>query len=128
MPHLELIKGEKNGKRAIVGIRDCPVFTSKIQSRVIVIDDVMSEADTKLEVSGLEQWGMASLSLMVLVDRQQGGRETLARGSKFRSVQAAMTVTQVMNFLLGMQKITRAERDAVLAYPTLLDDFKRGLA
>jgi len=70
---LHLIKQESDGKRKIAGIRE----TDYVQgASVVLYDDLITQADTKLEaIDVLKNAGLAAAAVMLVVDRQQGGKE-----------------------------------------------------
>jgi uridine monophosphate synthetase len=61
--------------------------------RVVVIDDIITDGASKFEAIGpLEEAGLVVRDLVILVDREQGGRELLAaRGYTLHSV---LTISQ----------------------------------
>lgn len=82
---------------------------------VLFFDDVISEGTSKLEaIRPLEQLGARIEHILVVVDRQQGGRENLAKlGYK---VHALAEVTQLAGRLLRESKISKEHADAVINY------------
>jgi orotate phosphoribosyltransferase len=82
---------------------------------VLFFDDVISEGTSKLEaIRPLEQLGARIEHILVVVDRQQGGRENLAKlGYK---VNALTEVTQLAGRLLQESKISKEHADAVINY------------
>jgi uridine monophosphate synthetase len=65
---------------------------------VVVIDDIVTDGASKLEaVQPLEEAGLVVEDLVILIDREQGGRERLAeRGYALRSV---LTISQCLAHL-----------------------------
>jgi uridine monophosphate synthetase len=61
--------------------------------RVVVIDDIITDGASKLEaIAPLEEAGLVVKDLIILIDREQGGRELLAaRGYTLHSV---LTISQ----------------------------------
>ncbi len=61
--------------------------------RVVVIDDIITDGASKFEAIGpLEEAGLVVRDLVILIDREQGGRELLAaRGYTLHSV---LTISQ----------------------------------
>jgi uridine monophosphate synthetase len=83
--------------------------------RVLFFDDVVSEGLSKLEgIKPLEQLGAKVENIMVVVDREQGGRENLEKAG-YR-VHALARISEIVKFLLGNREITREEAEAVLDY------------
>lgn len=81
----------------------------------LFFDDVISEGTSKLEaIRPLEQLGARIEHILVVVDRQQGGKENLAKlGYK---VHALAEVTQLAGRLLQESRITKEQADAVTNY------------
>ena len=65
----------------------------KAGERVVLIDDIITDGASKLEaIAPLEEAGLVVKDLVILVDREQGGRELLAaRGYTLHSV---LTISQ----------------------------------
>lgn len=84
-------------------------------STVLVIDDLITQADSKIEcIRALEQGGLHVKDVLVLVDREQGGREQLAKlGYTLHSV---FTLTELLEFYVTEGKISPEKRDEVLTY------------
>ena len=61
--------------------------------RVVVIDDIITDGASKFEaIEPLEEAGLVVRDLVILIDREQGGRELLAaRGYTLHSV---LTISQ----------------------------------
>jgi uridine monophosphate synthetase len=61
--------------------------------RVVVIDDIVTDGASKFEAVGpLEEAGLVVRDLVILIDREQGGRELLAaRGYTLHSI---LTISQ----------------------------------
>ncbi|HYB71489.1 MAG TPA: orotate phosphoribosyltransferase [Candidatus Bathyarchaeia archaeon] len=61
--------------------------------RVVLIDDIITDGASKLEaIAPLEEAGLVVKDLVVLVDREQGGRELLAR--RGYALHAVLTISQ----------------------------------
>ena len=78
----------------------------------VVVDDLITSGDSLLQgISSLEEAGLQVAEAVVLIDRQQGGRETLAaQGYKLHS---AMTLSKLLDILEEKGRITAAQRDEV---------------
>lgn len=129
--HLQLVKSPEGGRRRISG------FASPVHPRffvgdhVLLLDDVMSEADTKLEALALFEGEPIDLTLFVLLDRGQGGMEVLRRNlSRPCSVFPALTLGQFVAYSLQHGHLSTDMADACLAYPKQLAAFKaeRGIS
>lgn len=83
--------------------------------RVVVLDDIATRGDAKLEAMGpLASAGLRVEDVVVLVDREQGARALLAeRGVRLH---AAVTLRELVRALEGLGKIDVSERDRVLRF------------
>jgi uridine monophosphate synthetase len=85
-----------------------------VGKRVMLIDDLVTQADSKLEaIQVLEHQGMIVRDIIVLIDRQQGGTEQLA--SKGYTLHAACTLSQMLSFYLRTRKITNDQYNDIRA-------------
>ena len=83
--------------------------------RILFFDDVVSEGLSKLEgIKPLEQLGAKVENIMVVVDREQGGRENLENAG-YR-VHALAKISELVNSLLQCEHISKKQADAVLNY------------
>jgi orotate phosphoribosyltransferase len=82
---------------------------------ILFFDDVVSEGLSKLEgIKVLEMLGSRVKNLMVVVDREEGGKENLEKlGYK---VHALAKVSELVNFLFQSEHISQEQRDAVMNY------------
>jgi orotate phosphoribosyltransferase len=82
---------------------------------ILFFDDVVSEGSSKLEgIKPLEELGAHVKHLMVVVDREQGGKETLEKlGYKVHSL---AKISEIVDALRKSKKISREQADAVLDY------------
>jgi orotate phosphoribosyltransferase len=83
--------------------------------RILFFDDVVSEGLSKLEgIKALEQLGAQVENIVVVIDRQQGGKENLERlGYK---VHALARVSDLVKNLYQKSEISKEQLAAVLAY------------
>ena len=82
---------------------------------VLFFDDVVSEGLSKLEaIKPLEELGAHVKHLLVVVDREQGGREKLEKLGY--NVHALAKISEIVNALYTSQKISKEQADAVLGY------------
>ncbi len=83
--------------------------------QILFFDDVLSEGLSKVEgIKPLEELGATVRHLMVVVDREQGGKDNLEKlGYK---VHALARISQLVNRLLEQGQISRMQADAVLDY------------
>jgi orotate phosphoribosyltransferase len=82
---------------------------------VLFFDDVVSEGLSKLEgIKLLEELGAHVKHLIVVVDREQGGRENLEKlGYK---VHALAKISEIVDSLHLSKSISKEQADAVLGY------------
>ena len=72
--------------------------TFQAGERVVVIDDIVTDGASKLEaIEPLEAAGLVVEDLVVLIDREQGGRERLA--AKNYRLHAVLTISQCFDAL-----------------------------
>lgn len=88
---------------------------SEGSGKLRIIDDLITKAGTKLEaISAAKAMGYEVTDIVVLVDREQGGVEELARqGVKVHSV---FTLTELLDFGLKTQRISKENFDKALEY------------
>ncbi|MEM3665960.1 MAG: orotate phosphoribosyltransferase [Candidatus Bathyarchaeia archaeon] len=82
---------------------------------ILFFDDVISEGLSKLEgIKPLEELGARVKNVMVVVDREQGGRENLERlGYK---VYALAKISEIIDFLLKSTYISKEQANIVLSF------------
>jgi len=82
---------------------------------ILFLDDVVTDGRSKLEgTKPLEELGARVETIMVVVDREQGGREKLERaGYKYR---ALTSISKLVKCLLQSSCISGEQADAVLDY------------
>jgi len=79
----------------------------------LVVDDVISLADSKLEaIAVLEAAGLVVKDVMVVVDRQMGGTDMLAE--KGYTLHALYTLTDLLDGLVAAELINPVRREEVL--------------
>lgn len=83
--------------------------------RVILIDDLITRADSKFEaLDVVERHGLVARDVVVLVDREQGGRQELE--TKGYVLHAAFTLSQLVAYYAQTSKICPRMRDKVARY------------
>lgn len=84
-----------------------------VGQRAVVIEDLITSGDSILEgIAALKTAGLEVQDAVVLIDREQGGKERLARsGYRLHSV---ATLTQLLDVLSEEKKISAGERVRVL--------------
>lgn len=83
--------------------------------RVAVLDDVITTGGSKLEaIAPLEALGLQVQDIVVLIDREQGGREYL-EGRGYR-LHAVFGLGEILDILARHGRISTAQRDEVKAF------------
>lgn len=82
---------------------------------VLLVDDLITQADTKKEAIGVcERGGLVVAAVVVLVDREQGGSEDLGKAGYM--LLAAFPLSVLLDHYVLVGKISQAKRDEVMAY------------
>lgn len=82
---------------------------------VLVIDDLVTKADSKLEaIKSLEDKSLVVKDIVVLVDREQGGPRQLT--DQGYSLHSAFKLSQLLNFYLRVGKIDEEKFKKVMNY------------
>jgi len=83
--------------------------------RVLFFDDVVTAAESKLEgVQPLERLGAKIEMILVVVDREQGGREKLEKlGYRFHSLN---TISELVKHLIQSEQLSQRQARTVLNY------------
>jgi len=83
--------------------------------RVVVLDDLITTGGSKLEaIAPLEAAGLVVRDVVVLIDREQGGREELeAAGYRLH---ALLGLREMLDTLVEAGRITGGQRDEVAAF------------
>lgn len=83
--------------------------------RFLFFDDVITDGRSKMEgIKPIEEMGGIIDTIIVLVDREQGGRENLE--SMGYRVKAIATISEIVNSLLSAGKISEEEARKILDY------------
>lgn len=94
------------------GARIDGLLPGDVGLRVVLVDDLVTGADSKLEaVDILVEARMVVADVVVLIDREQGGREQLAEHNL--NLHAAMTITQLLCFYERTGKISPEEHKRI---------------
>lgn len=85
----------------------------QVGQTAVVIEDLITSGDSILQaIASLKAAGLQVKDAVVLIDRQQGGRETLqAQGYRLHAV---LTITQLLSALEQHEYITARQRAEVL--------------
>lgn len=74
---IHLVKEEQGGKRKIAGIHEHGLAAG---AHAILVDDLITQADTKIEaIESLHAAQLKAAALLLVVDREQGGREQVEK-------------------------------------------------
>jgi uridine monophosphate synthetase len=83
--------------------------------RVLVIDDLITLADSKLAaITILEENGLKVTDVLVLIDREQGGVEALSR--RGISCHCAFKLKSLLDFYLEEKRITTEQYERTVGY------------
>ena len=113
-PLLWLTKAEEGGKRKISGVREGEWYNER--DIALAVDDLITQAGTKIEaIDVLHQVAIQIVTdLLVLIDRQQGGREQVE--AKGINVVAAFDLDILLSYYVATGKMTAEVADEVQAY------------
>ncbi len=83
--------------------------------RILVYDDLITTGESKFEaIAPLEAVGLKVKDIVVLVDREQGGKNDLkAKGYDLHSV---YTMSEILQTLVEHNKITEEQQKSILGY------------
>lgn len=82
---------------------------------VVLLDDLITKGDSKIEaIEQVEKAGLRVEKLIVLIDREQGGLDLVRNAG--HTIEAALTMTELMALLLEMGKIDQARHDEVMEF------------
>ena len=86
-----------------------------VGARVLLIDDLITKAESKLDaIAVLERNGLVVRDVLVILDREQGGREELRRrGYNLHSI---FRLSELLDFYLQGGKIDQQKHDEVTEY------------
>ncbi|MBI4092513.1 MAG: hypothetical protein HY420_01165, partial [Candidatus Kerfeldbacteria bacterium] len=113
VPVVKLRKEGAGDSRKVTGVADSGGLPPG--GITLVVDDLITGADSKLEaIEALKKAGYSVEDVLVLIDRQQGGREQLERrGYRLHTV---FTLTALLDYYTGAALIDASKRAEVLAY------------
>lgn len=111
VPQFSLIKEESDGRRTVVASPDV-LFPAE---SVLLVDDLITKAGTKLEaVRAIRGAGGSVRDIVVIIDREQGGREVLERAGL--KLHAAWRLSELLKFYCDLRLITEEQFNRVTAY------------
>ena len=80
-----------------------------------MLDDLITKGDSKLEaIAQIEQAGLALEKFIVLIDREQGGLDAIR--SAGYAIEAAMTITVLLDILLADGSISKEQHNEMLEF------------
>jgi uridine monophosphate synthetase len=83
--------------------------------RAVVLDDLITTGESKIEaITPLREAGLDVRDVVVLIDRQSGGREVLAR--RGYRLHAVLTLRQILDVLLAHDQITQEQHTQVVTW------------
>lgn len=99
----------------VYGTRQAVEGESRQGERVVVLDDLITTGASKLEaIAPLEELGLHVEDVVVLIDREQGGREYLEeRGYRLHAI---FSLGEMLDILAQHSRISTAQRDQVKAF------------
>ncbi len=107
LPLLQLDKEEVGGKRRVVPKKNLGQAEVRQGSTVLVIDDLVTEADSKFEaIEAIEGagYGYRVADVLVLVDRQQGGSHQLLKHGQ--ELHAVFTISELLEMAIRIECIS----------------------
>jgi uridine monophosphate synthetase len=85
--------------------------------RIVVLDDLITTGGSKVEaIEPLKAAGLVVEDVVVLIDRESGGRQELAR--RGYRLHAVLTLRQILDVLAAHGEIGEAQREQVLEWST----------
>jgi orotate phosphoribosyltransferase len=82
---------------------------------VLLVDDLITRGDSKLEaIAQLESVGLKVQDVLVLIDREQGGAEDLAKNN--HRLHAVLRLTETLDALLESARIIPSQHAEILHY------------
>lgn len=83
--------------------------------RVVLLDDLVTTGESKIEtIKQVESVGLKVDRLLVLFHRQQGGVDMVTKAGY--KIEAAMTLTELMDSLFKSKKLSKTQYDKVVDY------------
>lgn len=113
---LQLIKTDyPDGTRRITGI-DPTSDNAGLSDRVLIVDDLIAQADTKLEgIKIIQSNSLVASAIIVLVDRQQGGIDKIKTATGVDAY-AVYTMTELLDYYVQSGNISAQIRRSVRDY------------
>jgi len=109
---IRLAKEVEAHRRRIV---PAPGFDYKSGEQVLVLDDLVTKADSKIEaIQAIESSGSVVNDLVVLVDREQGGQAQLKQAGY--NLYSCFTVTDLFEYYSATGRISQEKLNECLEY------------
>ena len=109
---LKLDKTEGEDCRFVSSIREGSFMRG---DTALLVDDLITKADSKLEaIRVLEANGLKVSDVLVLIDREQGGKQQLAAAGY--ALHAAFTLAELLDFYVKHELVSVSKRDEVMSY------------
>lgn len=87
----------------------------KAGDKCVIIEDVVTSGSSIIEVVGdLKNEGLEVVEALIIMDREQGGRDNLNKVGI--NIQSLFTLTEMMEYLLEAEKINKQTYDSVINY------------
>lgn len=113
IPLIDILDKEEDTRaRKIIPLKGAKKGKGK---KLIILDDLITKADSKLEaIAAAEKLGYKVVGVVILVDREQGGREELKkRGYK---LYAALKLTGLLKYYLSKKMISKNQFKDTVEY------------
>jgi orotate phosphoribosyltransferase len=119
LTRIYLEKREKSNKRYISGLREDSLLLLADGRGCLLIDDLVTAADTKLEaIQALRRQKIAVSDLLVFLDRSAGAKDLLHEHGV--TLHALWTFDDLINFAFTESILSQDEANKILAYPVAL--------
>ncbi len=83
--------------------------------RIVVVDDVITDGATKIEsIKPLEDAGLTVKDVVIILDREQGGKKILANAGY--TLHSVTTLTEALDALVRLGKVPEEVRKETLAF------------
>lgn len=119
VPLIRLIKEEAGGKRRVNRVEPEDFPNTEGSGTILLVDDLAPGADSKIEAIEVlrRNTQFALTDVVVIIDREQGGADELARhGCRLH---ALLTLTELLDHYLARGFIDQAKYDEAKAYHAL---------
>lgn len=109
--------------RQIVGIKNLGHLDPEGMQNILLIDDLVTQAGTKVEaVQSIREAGANVTDLLVFLDRS-GGKAEVAMHEHGVRMHRIWQFDELMEFYLGKSRISRDQFEAIIDYPRRLETY-----